>query len=187
MINLDDTVLAVVDMQYGFVSPASAHVVPLASKFIREWAATGRPYVMTRWYNTPDSLFERLFNYDIIHKDSHEFEIVDELKDLTDGAVTVLDKPTYSLFSDEGAALVAEHGWRQMIVIGLDTESCVLKTAVDAFEAGIVPFVVTDLTYSHAGDEAHNAGLLVAGRFIGRRQLVRAADVLSDATVEATA
>jgi nicotinamidase-related amidase len=66
-----------------------------------------------------------------------------------------------------------------MIVIGLDTESCVLKTAVDAFEAGIVPYVVTDLTYSHAGEEAHSAGLLVTGRFIGRRQLVRAADVLA--------
>ncbi|MET9310752.1 isochorismatase family cysteine hydrolase [Kribbella sp. NPDC003505] len=179
MINLDDSVLAVVDMQYGFVSPASAHVIPLASKFIREWAATGRPYIMTRWYNTPNSLFEQLFNYDIIHKDSHEFEIVDELKDLAAGAVAVLDKPTYSLFSEVGSALVAEHGWRQMIVIGLDTESCVLKTAVDAFEAGLVPLLVTDLTYSHAGEEAHNAGLLVAGRFIGRRQLVQAADVLA--------
>lgn len=179
MINLDDSVLAVVDMQYGFVSPASAHVIPLASKFIREWAATGRPYIMTRWYNTPNSLFEQLFNYDIIHRDSHEFEIVDELQDLTPGAVAVLDKTTYSLFSEEGAALVAAHGWRRMIVIGLDTESCVLKTAVDAFEAGLVPLLVTDLTFSHAGEEAHNAGLLVAGRFIGRRQLVRSADVLT--------
>src|SRR2546425_12592409 len=106
MINLDDSVLAVVDMQYGFVSPASAHVIPLASQFIREWAATGRPYIMTRWYNTPDSLFEQLFNYDVIHKDSPEFEIVDELKDLTTGAVAVLDKPTYSLFGEQGAALV---------------------------------------------------------------------------------
>jgi nicotinamidase-related amidase len=110
MINLDDSVLAVVDIQNGFVSPASAHVVLLASGFIRDWAATGRPYIMTRWYNTPDSLFEQLFNYDVIHRGSREFEIVDELKDLTSGAVAVLDKPTYSLFSDEGAALVAEQG-----------------------------------------------------------------------------
>ncbi|MGW7684879.1 cysteine hydrolase family protein [Kribbella sp. NPDC054772] len=186
MINLDDSVLAVVDMQYGFVSPASAHVIPRASNFIRAWAATGRPYIMTRWYNTPNSLFEQLFNYDIIHKGSHEFEIVDELKDLIDGAVAVLDKPTYSLFSEAGANLVAEHGWTKMIVIGLDTESCVLKTAVDAFEAGLVPLLVTDLTYSHAGEEAHSAGLLVAGRFIGRRQLVEAADILS-ADTRATA
>ena len=187
MINLDDSVLAVVDMQYGFVSPASAHVVPLAAKFIRDWAATGRPYIMTRWYNTPDSLFEKLFNYDVIHKGSPEFEIVDELKDLTTGAVAVVDKPTYSLFGEEGAALVSKHGWRQMVVIGLDTESCVLKTAVDAFEAGVVPYVVTDLTYSHAGQEAHDAGILVTGRFIGRRQLVQAAEILAAGTARATA
>ncbi len=54
-----------------------------------------------------------------------------------------------------------------------------MKTAADAFELGLVLWVVTDATYSHAGAEAHNAVLLVTGRFIGDRQLVTSDEVLA--------
>jgi nicotinamidase-related amidase len=67
-----------------------------------------------------------------------EIEIVDELSDMVSGAAAVLDKPTYSLFNDEGAELFSRHGWKHIVVVGLDTDSCVLKTAVDAFELGLV-------------------------------------------------
>jgi hypothetical protein len=39
--------------------------------------------------------------------------------------------------------------------------------------------VVTDASASHGGSEAHDAGLLVARRFIGAGQLVSAADANS--------
>jgi nicotinamidase-related amidase len=186
MISADDSVLIVVDIQNGFVSPASAHIPALAAQFIRDWAASGRPYVMTLFINSPESLFEQLIGWSAM-QDSPSIDIVDELKDLIPGAVAVLDKPTYSLFTEEGASLVAQHGWRDIVVIGLDTESCVLKTAVDAFEADLVPWVVTDLVYSHAGEVAHEAGLLVTGRFIGRGQLVQAEDILKPGATAATA
>jgi len=186
MISPDDSVLVVVDIQNGFISPASAHIVPLASKFIRDWAATGRPYVMTRFINYPQSLFEQLIGWSAMQA-SPEIDIVDELRDLIPGAVAVLDKPTYSLFTEAGASLVAEHGWRHVVVIGLDTESCVLKTAVDAFEADLVPWVVEDLVYSHAGKVAHEAGILVTGRFIGRGQIVQAQEILRTGASAASA
>jgi len=55
---------------------------------------------------------------------------------------------------------------------GIATDGCVLKTAVDLFEAGIRPVVLTDAVSSHAGDEVHQAGLLLISRFIGGEQLV---------------
>jgi nicotinamidase-related amidase len=184
MIDAHDSVLIVVDMQNGFVSPESAHIPGLAADFIREWAASGRPYVMTRFVNAPGSLFEKLIGWSKM-QDPPSIDIVDELQEFVPGAVAVVDKLTYSLFNDEGAALVAAHGWKNVVVIGLDTESCVLKTAVDAFEADLVPWVITDLVFSHAGQVAHDAGLLVTGRFIGRGQLVRAEEFLAPGTPRA--
>ncbi|MEU4291049.1 isochorismatase family cysteine hydrolase [Kribbella sp. NPDC026596] len=187
MIPADDSVLVLVDVQNGFVSPRSAHVVPRIAKFTREWAAAGRPYVMTRFINYPDSLFEQLIRWTAMMPGTPETEIVDELADMVPGAAAVMDKPTYSLFNDEGTELVLRNGWKHIVIVGLDTESCVLKTAVDAFELGLVPWVVHDLVYSHAGQVEHDAGLLVTGRFIGRGQLVQAEDILATGAATATA
>ncbi|WP_329482237.1 cysteine hydrolase [Kribbella sp. NBC_01484] len=187
MISADDSVLVLIDMQNGFVSPRSAHVVPRIAKFTQEWAAAGRPYVMTRFINYPQSLFEQLIRWSAMMPGTPETEIVDELADMVPGAVAVLDKPTYSLFNDDGTELVTRNGWKHVVVVGLDTESCVLKTAVDAFELGLVPWVVEDLVYSHAGQVEHEAGLLVTGRFIGRGQLIQARDILPAGATAASA
>ncbi|MBA2324826.1 MAG: isochorismatase family protein [Pseudonocardiales bacterium] len=68
---------------------------------------------------------------------------------------------------------------------GPTTESCVLKTACDAFERDLTPWIVTDACFSHAGQEAHDAGLLVASRFIGRRQLVTSDEIITRVSVPA--
>ncbi len=54
-----------------------------------------------------------------------------------------------------------------------DTDICVLKTAVDAFERDLSPWVLKDACASHAGPEAHDAGLLITERFIGANQIIR--------------
>jgi nicotinamidase-related amidase len=184
---VNDSVLVLVDVQYGFVSPASAHVIPRIAEFTRQWADSGLPYIMTRFINSPNSLFEQLIRWSAMMPGTPEIEIVDELTEMIPGATAVIDKPTYSLFNEEGAEFVSRHGWRNIVVAGLDTESCVLKTAVDAFELGLVPWVAEDLVYSHAGQFAHDAGLLVTGRFIGRGQIVQAQKLLNPGIPAATA
>ena len=64
-----------------------------------------------------------------------------------------------------------------MFVCGIDTEVCVLKTAVDAFEHGIRAWLLTDASASHSGQPAHDAGVLVAEKMIGRLQTIKTADV----------
>lgn len=50
-------------------------------------------------------------------------------------------------------------------------------SAVDAFERDLTPRLVKDASASHAGQVAHEAGLLVAERFIGKDQLINRADI----------
>jgi nicotinamidase-related amidase len=62
---------------------------------------------------------------------------------------------------------------------------CVLKSAVDAFELGLTPYVIADASASHAGPRAHEAGLYLLARFIGARQVLSGDDLGGRASSDA--
>ncbi|MGD9986356.1 isochorismatase family cysteine hydrolase [Pseudonocardia sp.] len=169
-------VLVVVDVQNGFITEHSQHVVPVIARLVQQWLDAGRDVVFTRYLNYDDSPFERVMGWSKL-KESPEIDVVDDLEDLTHKVTAVIDKRIYSLFNDEGIALAVSRRWTDMFVCGIDTEVCVLKTAVDAFEHGIRAWLITDASASHSGDPAHRAGVLVAEKMIGRRQTITTADV----------
>ncbi|MEU4239781.1 cysteine hydrolase [Actinoplanes sp. NPDC026619] len=168
------SVLVVVDVQNGFIRPSSAPVVPIIADLVERWQAEGGDVVFTRYLNYPGSPFERMIHWEKL-QNSPEIDIVPELVPLARNSF-VLDKKIYSLFSQEGISLVREKGWKDIYICGIATESCVLKTAVDAFERDLTPWVITEASASHAGQEAHDAGMLVIRRFIGQGQIIGVAD-----------
>lgn len=176
MLDMSTSVLVVIDMQNGFVREKSANVVPVVVDLVRRWQDAGGASVFTRFLNRPGSPFERLIGWTQVSS-SPQVDLVDELQPYAARAEAVVDKPGYTLFTAEGAEVVAAGGWRDLVICGLATESCVCKTAVDAFERDLTPWVVTDACGSHAGVEAHEAGLLVTRRFIGAGQLIRVAEL----------
>jgi nicotinamidase-related amidase len=175
--NLERAALVVVDMQNGFINERSCHVVPTIVDLAERWERAGGAMIFTRYFNYPNSPFERLVKWSLLQT-SPETDIVADLAPQAERAVTIIDKKIYSLFNAEGATMIEQHGWTDLVFCGIATESCVLKSAVDAFELGYRPWIVTDASASHAGETAHQAGLLVAERFIGAGQLVTAATVL---------
>lgn len=168
-------VLVVTDMQNGFVREQSAHIVPVVVDLVRRWQAAGGDTLFTRYLNYPGSPFERFFGWQRLQS-SPDIDFVPELRPYVGQGVT-LDKRIYSPFTPEGLTLFKERGWAEFYFCGIATESCVLKGAVDAFECGFTPWLVADASASHAGVEAHEAGLLVARRFIGPGQVIQLADV----------
>jgi len=170
------SVLVVVDVQNGFIRPPSASVVPVIRDLVQRWRNAGGDVVFTRYLNYPGSPFERMIHWTQL-QDSPQIDIVPELQPAANRATAVLDKTIYSLFSPEGKELVSSHGWTDLYICGIATESCVLKTAVDAFELDLTPWVIEDASASHAGQAAHDAGILVIQRFIGAGQIIRVADV----------
>ena len=168
--------LIVVDVQNGFVTEHSAHVVPVIEQLVKRWLTAGRDVVFTRYINHEDSIFERLMGWTKLQA-SPAIDIVPALQPYIAGATAVVDKRVYTMFTDEGERLAKDRGWTEVYVCGIDTEVCVLKTAVDAFERNIVPKLVVDASASHSGTGAHNAGLIVAGKMIGPRQLVHVTDI----------
>lgn len=170
---LGHTGLIVIDMQNGFLNDHSQPVLASVVNLVERWRQAGGPIVFTRYHNYPGSPFERLIGWSQLQT-SPQVDISSALSDYADQALAIIDKKIYSFFTAEGAALVAEQGWTDLVFCGVATESCVLKSAVDAFERNLTPWIITDACLSHGGQQAHDAGLLVARRFIGGGQLVTA-------------
>jgi nicotinamidase-related amidase len=159
-------VLVVVDVQNGFVRDPSRHVVPVIADLVDRWQAAGLDVVFTRYFNSPGSQFERLFGWTGL-QGPPETDIVSELAAQARAATAVIDKRIYSLFTSHGRELVRSHGWTDLYVCGIATESCVLKTAADAFEQGdLTPWVIEDAS-------AATPARRTPGGHCGRRPLHR--------------
>ncbi|MFC5662860.1 isochorismatase family cysteine hydrolase [Kitasatospora misakiensis] len=163
--------LVVVDLQNGFVNRHSRHVVPAVEALVDRWSAGGRPVVFTRYVNGPDSPYERLLGWRRL-REAPETDLVDAVRGHARRARAVIEKRTYTWFTPEAEELSAAERWTDLVFCGVATDSCVLKSAADAFERGFTPWIVTDACASEAGPDVHDAGLRIARRFIGARQLV---------------
>lgn len=169
-------VLVVVDVQNGFITEHSQPVVPVIVDLVHRWQAAHGEIVFTRYLNYPGSPFERLIGWSKM-TDGPQTELATELTPYVGPQTPVIDKYIYTLFTPEGKQLVDERGWTDLYVCGIDTEICVLKTAVDAFEHDLTPWILKDACASHSGHEAHAAGLFIAARFIGANQIIHTTSV----------
>ena len=167
-------VLLVIDMQNGFLGEKSRYIIPNVVTLASECQRRSIPIVFTRFHNREGSPYETLIGWRRLRTET-ETNITDELSDF---AGKIIDKDFYSAFTEEFEQLVEKNGWQTLILCGVATESCVMKTAVDAFERNLTPVVISDACASHAGAEVHDAGLMILGRFIGKDQLVMTAEFL---------
>jgi nicotinamidase-related amidase len=180
-IALEKAALLVVDAQKGFVNQHSAPVIPVVLDLATRWAATSRPTIFTRYWNYAGSPYETLIGWRALYGPP-DTDIVDELVPLTALVnAHTLDKTTYTALTEEGLTLLGELDVTDLIICGIATDACVLKTALDAFERGYVPWVVRDAVASnatrHPAQEIHDSALLHISRLVGTGQLVEARDI----------
>jgi nicotinamidase-related amidase len=166
--------LLVVDVQQGFLRNGSDAVLPAICRLMDSCRAHGVPNVCTRFINRPESQFERWIGWRRLRTSPE----IDLHPDILRRADRVIDKTVYSSFTDEFRTHLSTLGTKRLIVCGIATDGCVLKSAVDAFELNVEPVVVEDACSSHAGPDVHKAGILLISRFIGAGQVRAMQDVL---------
>ena len=159
--------LLVVDVQRGFLNQYTEHVPPRIARLIRsgEYA----PVLFTVFINTPDSPYRRLLDWHDC-ADGPDIEIVDELAEFVDPD-NVYEKHGKAGLPGELSKRLRRDGVRQVFAVGIDTDMCVLKVAMDVFDMGIEPIVLVDCCASTAGLQAHLAGLAILSKNIGPHQL----------------
>lgn len=156
--------LLIVDVQMGFINDATRHVpdrvAALQGYFDR--------VIVTRFVNPPGSFHRELIRWERFAPGSEETALAFQPR----ADAPVIDKATYSCLVPKVRTILEADKINVVHLCGIATDNCILKTAVDLFEARIKPVILVDACGSHGGQDCHDAGLLLLRRFIGADQVV---------------
>ncbi|MBE8965067.1 cysteine hydrolase [Nostocales cyanobacterium LEGE 12452] len=169
-------ILLVVDMQNGFMSDKCRHIIPTIIKLIERFLADGKLVEFTRFINTNHSNYVKLIHWSKLMQEP-ETSIIDELQPYINN---IFDKPYYSAFTETFSSFIFINKISKIYLCGIATDSCILKTAIDSFERGIEPVIIEDACSSHGGQQAHDAGIFLLKRNIGKNQIKMTDEVLEE-------
>ncbi|MDR1033680.1 MAG: cysteine hydrolase [Bifidobacteriaceae bacterium] len=159
--------LLLVDVQKGFISADTAHVLPKINALLK--ANLFDYTVATQFINVEDSPFQRFLHWSQLMRAPE----TDVCKCVAEASELVLQKSTYTAVNDELLAFIKENSIDEVYVAGIDTDCCVLKTAADLFENNIKSCVLEKYSASGGGKKSHDAALLVLSRMIGSDFIIR--------------
>lgn len=159
--------LIVVDVQNGFINDYTRHIPERVVALIESGAYD--PIFYTRFINMPEGPYPRFVGWDACMAPP-ETDLVDTVARHA-SPETTFDKHGYAGLPDALERALLDRDIDRVTVVGIDTDMCVLKVAMDAFDLNIEPLVLTDCCASTAGLQSHLAGLAVLARNIGAMQL----------------
>jgi nicotinamidase-related amidase len=162
-----DGPLLVVDIQQGFLNEFTEHLPARVARLID----SGRygPLLFTRFINPPGSAYRRLLDWHAC-AGPPDTTLAPELAGYSEQG-SVFDKHGLAGLPPELSDHLQSLDATRVHVVGIDTDMCVLKCAMDLFDLGLEPVVWADCCASTAGLQAHLAGLAILGRNIGPHQL----------------
>lgn len=167
--------LLVIDMQNGFLNDETEHIVPDVERLIAHFTKEKSLIAFTRFINSPDSVYVKWLGWSELMEEPETSLIVNFCRT----TARVFDKKTYTAFTEDFESFLHENAINKIVICGVDTDACVLKTALDAFEKNYQPVVIVDACASGAGDQIHLASLSLLSRLIGEKQMVTMADIIS--------
>lgn len=157
--------LFVVDVQNGFVSDKTKHIVPRIVDLMDKFS--DYRIISTKFINNGNNAFSKIIHWHRL-RESPETDLIPEIKYRTD---LIVEKFTYTACTDEIRQFLFDNKVEEVYIVGIDTDCCVLKTAIDLFEMNIRPIVLTEYCASNGGKESHEAAIKVLKRTIGDNQI----------------
>lgn len=159
--------LVIVDVQNGFINKYTEHIPSRVVTLIEQ--GNYDPILFTRFINSDDGPYPRFMDWHDC-AEPPETDLADVLRPFATDETT-FDKHGYAGIPASLADYLNERGIDRATVVGIDTDMCVLKVAMDIFDLNIEPILLIDCCASTAGLQSHLAGLAVLARNIGADQL----------------
>lgn len=157
--------LILVDVQVGFRTVETEHVIETIVDLTVAAQRAHLPIVLTRFVNHPSSLFRSELDWNDCSEEHPSSQIIEELADAT------LRYPVVRKFGYSAGGVLAAHcrarDVARPLVVGIDTDSCVLACASELFDSGIAPVIKSDACASTGGPEMHDAGIALMRRMFG--------------------
>lgn len=161
--------ILLVDLQYCFLNDFTRHIPERVAQLLTRDRGRYGPILVTRFINIEGGPFRRFLDWHGCAMPP-ETDLVSEIVPYVDESL-VFSKPGSAGMSPELVAWLVEHKVERVTLVGIDTDMCVLKIALDIFDLGIEPIVLADCCASTAGLQSHLAGLAVLARNIGADKL----------------
>jgi nicotinamidase-related amidase len=168
------SLLLVVDVQRGFMNEHTLPAVETINKLVKSWDDRDWPVVCSRFINLPQSNWQRLRKWYGLTGEP-DTKLAEELNISTP---YIFKKSTYSAWSHEVAAICMSEQVRDVVLVGVDTNECVLATAIAIFDDGFTPWLVADATASGGGKAAHEMAVTVLENLLGQQQVINSKEVL---------
>ena len=158
------SLLLVIDLQNAFIKKKKKK---LPSK-IEETIASNQYDVVafTRFVNYEESLYVKKLNWRGCLSDEDKTIVLD-----TKG-YQVFDKSIYSAVTKEMVEYIHKNEITKIYLCGINTDCCVMKTALDLFELGYDIYVLENLCGSTCGIERHNQAIDILKRNIGEKYII---------------
>lgn len=156
--------LVVVDAQRGFI--AGAPNGKAVMKYIH-WLLDSPQFdvvIATRFINPEHSAFRRGLDYHGMNQGNPETNLDERVEQRADRVIAKYGYGIDTFDLDYVDALLRGNNIDSAVVVGFDTDACVLATAYTLFDAGIVPVIDSRGCGSGGGTEVHEAALKIAAR-----------------------
>lgn len=163
--NTEKTALLIIDVQNGFISDytrkclSTVHSAVASQKF---------PLVVaTKFYNAENSPFRKHLNWHRLaeEEDTRLDAIVSENADV------IVDKTTYGAV-DRLDSIMQSRGLNEVLIMGIDTDVCVLQNAAGLFDLGYKVWVDLSGCATNTGPRGDNAAFDIFRRTIGEDQII---------------
>lgn len=156
--------LLIIDVQKGFITDSTSHIPAI----VEALAAQYEKVFATRFINPQGSAYRRLIHWERFAPGSEDTQ----LAFIPPTGAALIEKSSYSCVDAGFRARLEMMDATEVHLCGIATDNCVLKCAVDLFEAGYRPVVLAAACASHAGEDYHDWGLKILRRLIGPDQVV---------------
>lgn len=155
--------LLMIDMQKGFISERTNHVVERVRQLVEQDIFSCM--LATKFINIDNSPYRDFLHWDRFSKDSDETKLLSFIEEKSN---RVYEKYVYTAVNPSLLTYLRERNIQEVYLLGINTDCCVLKTAVDLFEVGIRPVVLAYYCASNGGMESQDAAIRVLQRLIGK-------------------
>ena len=156
--------LLIIDLQKGFINDNTKNIPNAIEELLNK--NIFNYVIFTKYINDEDSIFYKKLNYKGCMS-SEDRNIVIDTKNYK-----IMEKRGYTALNDELKDYIKENNIEKICVCGLDTDACVLKTAIDLFENEYNVKVIKDLCMSHSGIEMNDSAINILSKMIGKDNVI---------------
>ena len=160
-----ESLLLVIDLQNNFVNDLTENI-PDKVKMLLESKRFDN-VVFTKFINDENSQFYNVLDYRGCIKESDRAIVVDT------GNAKIIEKNFYTAYNDELVKYIKDNNINTIYLCGIDTDACVLKTALDLFENNYDVKVIEDCSMSHSGKEYHDWAIMMLQKLIGKQNIIK--------------